>query len=52
MGKQQKIWVITYPIDASVLINGTTIHFLLGSLIDKYITINEPNSIIDIWPNI
>jgi len=50
--KQQKPKVATYIANATLLINGTTIHFLLGLLIDKHKTINKHNSIIDIWPKI
>jgi hypothetical protein len=51
-GKQQKFRVVTYIANVALLINGTTIHSLLGLSIDKHTTISKPNSIINIWPNI
>ncbi len=50
--KQQKLIVTTYIPNATLLINGTMIHFLSGLLINKHTTISKPNLIIDIWPNI
>jgi hypothetical protein len=52
MGKQKKLKVATYTTNANLLINGTTIHSLLGLLIDKHTTISKRNSTINIWPNI
>ncbi len=50
--KQEKLKVATYIANATLLINGTMIHFLLGLLIDKHTTTSKPNSIINIGPNI
>jgi hypothetical protein len=50
--KQEKLKVATYIANATLLINGTMIHFLLGLLIDKHTTTNKPNSIINTGPNI
>jgi len=52
MGKQQKLKVVTYTTNATLLINGTTIHYLLGLLINKHTSIRKINSIISIWLNI
>jgi hypothetical protein len=52
MGKQKKLKVATYTRNATLLINGTTIHSLLGLLINKHTTISKCNSPINIWPNI
>jgi len=52
MGKQQKIRVATYIAHATLLINGTTIHSLLGLSINKHTTISKHNSNINIWSNI
>jgi hypothetical protein len=52
MGKQQKLRVVAYIANATLLINGTTINSLLGLSINKHTTISKPNSIINIWPNI
>jgi hypothetical protein len=41
MGKQQKLKVETYTTNATLLINGTTIHSLLGLLINKHTTISK-----------
>ncbi len=38
--------------NAILLLIGTIIHFLLALLIDRHTNINNPNSIIYIWPNI
>ncbi len=51
-GKQEKLRVTTYIANATLLINGAMIHFLLGLLIDKHTTTSKPNSIINIGPNI
>jgi hypothetical protein len=50
--KQQKLRVATYTTNVALLINGTTIHSLLGLLINKHTTISKHNSILNIWPNI
>jgi hypothetical protein len=52
MKKQQKLIVATYNTNATLLINGTMIHSLLGLSIDKHIIISKSNSIINIWQNI
>jgi len=50
--KQQKLRVAAYIANVALLINGTTIHLLLGLSINKHIAITKLNSIINIWPNI
>jgi hypothetical protein len=52
MGKQQKFRVATCTTNATLLLNGTMIHSLLGLSIDKHTIISKYNSIINIWPNI
>ncbi len=52
MRKQQKFRNVTYTVNASLLINGTTIHSLLRLSINKHTIIVKPNSIINIWANI
>jgi hypothetical protein len=51
-GKQQKFKVAAYTTNATLLINGTIIHYLLGLSINKHKTISKSNPIINIWPNI
>jgi hypothetical protein len=51
-GKQQKLRVVAYNANATLLMNGTTIHSLLRLSINKHTTISKPNSIINIWPNL
>jgi hypothetical protein len=41
MGKQQKLRVAAYIANATLLINGTAIHSLLGLLINKHTTISK-----------
>jgi hypothetical protein len=41
MGKQQKLEVAAYTTNATLIINGTMIHSLLGLLIDKHTTISK-----------
>jgi hypothetical protein len=50
MKKQQKLIVATYNTNATLLINGTMIHSLLGLSIDKHIIISKSN--LNIWQNI
>jgi hypothetical protein len=47
-GKQQKLRVVAYTTNATLLINGTTINFYLKLSINKHTTISKPNSIINI----
>jgi hypothetical protein len=49
---KQKLQIATYIANVALIINRIIIHFLLGFSIDKHITINKPNTIIDIWCNI
>ncbi len=52
MGKPKKLKVATYIANATLSINRTMIHSLLGLSINKYTTISKPNSIINTWSNI
>ncbi len=48
---KQKLWVATYNVNVTLLINGTTIHCLLKLSIDKHnFNISKSNSIIKYGP--
>jgi hypothetical protein len=49
MENKQKLWIVSYTTNATLLINETIIHFLLGLSNDKHTNITKHNSIIDIW---
>jgi ATP-dependent DNA helicase PIF1 len=48
---EQKLRIIACTANATLLIGGTTIHYLLGLLINKH-DIVRPNLITSIWPTI
>jgi hypothetical protein len=49
MNNEQKIRIIAYNANASLLVGGTIIHSLLSLSINKHAIFNISNSIIDIW---
>lgn len=49
---EQKLHIVAYIANATLLVGGTTIHYLLGLSIDKHAIVSKSNSIIDIWPTI
>jgi hypothetical protein len=52
MKNKQNLQITINISNADLLINGTTIHSLLGLSINKHTSTNKPNSITDVWPNI
>ncbi len=52
MNNEDKLHIITYIANFTLLIGGTTIHSLLGLSIDKNIIINKSKTILDSWSNI
>jgi hypothetical protein len=45
---EQKLCIVAYIANATLLVGGTTIHSLLGLSIDKHAIVSRSNSIIDI----
>jgi hypothetical protein len=49
---EQKLRIVAYNANATLLVGGTTIHSLLGLSIDKLAIVSKSSSIINIWPTI
>ncbi len=46
---EQKLRIVAYNANATLLVGGTTIHSLLGLSIDKHAIVSKSSSIINIW---